>query len=51
MVERKCPNSLEWLYYSFLYEYKARPVDLDDLLAGIRCMSARADIQELTNER
>ena len=40
-----------WLYYSFRAEYKGEPSDLDDMLDGLRCVSAKSDIMEMEAKR
>lgn len=41
------PNSFLWIYYTYLSEYKTRPVDLDDMLDGLRCIRAQSEIKEI----
>ena len=47
VIERLCPNSYLWLYYTFSREYARPPVDLDDLLDGLSCIRAKTEIEEI----
>lgn len=39
-----------WLYYQFMSEYKTRPADIDDMIAGLSCLWARNEIEEVVRE-
>ena len=46
-LKRLCPNGYLWLYYNFNREYARKPDDLEDMLAGLSCLWARNEIEEI----
>ena len=45
VIERLCPNSYLWIYYTFCREYARQPADLDDMLDGLACIRAKSEIE------
>jgi len=49
-IERNCPNGYLWLFYTFCREYARQPTDLEDMLDGLACLRAKAEVEEIYGE-
>ena len=49
-IKRITGNTFLWLFYSFNSEYGRKPVDLDDLIDGLKCIRAKNKIQDIYGE-
>lgn len=50
-VKRHMKSGTLWLFYSYCQEYKMRPLDLDDLVDGIRAIRAKNEIEKIYQEQ